>query len=32
VNEETAMRRVIDLGVDVLITDQPDVALRLLHR
>jgi len=32
VNDEAAMRRMIDLGVDVLITDQPDVALRLLGR
>jgi glycerophosphoryl diester phosphodiesterase len=32
VNDETSMRRMIDLGVDVLITDQPDVALRLLGR
>jgi glycerophosphoryl diester phosphodiesterase len=32
VNDEAAMRRTIDLGVDVLITDQPDVALRTLGR
>jgi glycerophosphoryl diester phosphodiesterase len=32
VNDEVAMRRMIDLRVDVLITDQPDVALRLLGR
>ena len=32
VNDEVDMRRMIDLRVDVLITDQPDVALRLLGR
>ena len=32
VNEETAMRRLIDLGVDTLITDRPDLALALLGR
>jgi glycerophosphoryl diester phosphodiesterase len=32
VNEEPEMQRVIGLGVDVLITDQPDLARRLLGR
>jgi glycerophosphoryl diester phosphodiesterase len=32
VNDEAAMRRLIDLGVDTLITDRPDVALALLGR
>lgn len=32
VNEEAAMRRLIDLGVDTLITDRPDLALALLGR
>jgi len=32
VNEEAAMRRLIDLGVDTIITDRPDVALALLRR
>jgi glycerophosphoryl diester phosphodiesterase len=32
VNEEPDMRRVIRLGVDVLISDRPDVALRVLGR
>jgi glycerophosphoryl diester phosphodiesterase len=30
VNEEAAMRRMLTLGVDVLTTDRPDVARRLL--
>ena len=29
VNEESDIRRVIELGVDVVISDRPDVALRL---
>jgi glycerophosphoryl diester phosphodiesterase len=28
VNEESDIRRVLDLGVDVLITDRPDLALQ----
>jgi glycerophosphoryl diester phosphodiesterase len=32
VNDETAMRRVIDLGVDVLTSDRPDLARRVLGR
>lgn len=32
VNEEDAMRRAIDLGVDVLTTDRPDLACRVLGR
>ena len=28
VNEEADIRRVLDLGVDVLITDRPDLALQ----
>lgn len=32
INEEAEMRRLIDLGVDGLITDRPDLALALLGR
>lgn len=32
VNDEATMRRLIDLGVDTLITDRPDLALGLLGR
>lgn len=32
VNEERAMRRLVDLGVDVLTSDRPDVAKRVLGR
>jgi glycerophosphoryl diester phosphodiesterase len=32
VNDEEAMRRLIDLGVDVLTTDRPDLACRVLGR
>ncbi len=32
VNEEAEMRRLIDLGVDGIITDRPDLALALLDR
>jgi glycerophosphoryl diester phosphodiesterase len=32
VNDEPAMRRVIDLGVDVLTSDRPDLARRALGR
>lgn len=32
VNEEADLRRVIALGVDIVITDRPDLALRLLGR
>jgi glycerophosphoryl diester phosphodiesterase len=32
VNEERDIRRVIDLGVDVVITDRPDLGLRLTGR
>jgi glycerophosphoryl diester phosphodiesterase len=32
VNEEPDLRRAIDLGAEVLITDRPDLALRLLAR
>lgn len=32
VNEEQDMRRVIGLGADILISDRPDVALRVLGR
>lgn len=32
VNEEPDIRRAIDLGADVLITDRPDLALRLVGR
>ncbi|MBI2206736.1 MAG: hypothetical protein HYU41_23110 [Candidatus Rokubacteria bacterium] len=32
VNEEAHVRRVIDLGVDVVISDRPDLALRLAGR
>jgi glycerophosphoryl diester phosphodiesterase len=32
VNDEPEMRRVIGLGVDVLTSDRPDVALRVLGR
>jgi glycerophosphoryl diester phosphodiesterase len=31
VNDEVAMRRVQALGVDVLTTDRPDIAKRLLR-
>jgi glycerophosphoryl diester phosphodiesterase len=32
VNEEADIRRVLDLGVDVVISDRPDLALRLAGR
>ena len=32
VNDETAMRRVLALGVDILTTDRPDLAKRLVAR
>jgi glycerophosphoryl diester phosphodiesterase len=32
VNDEPAMRRVVELGVDVLTTDRPDVGRRVLGR
>jgi len=32
VNEDADLRRMVDLGVDILITDHPDRALRLLGR
>lgn len=32
VNTEADMRRIADLGVDVLITDRPDLAKRLMNR
>ena len=32
VNAERAMRRLVELGVDVLTTDRPDVAMRVLGR
>ena len=32
VNDEEAMRRAIALGVDVLTTDRPDLACRVLGR
>jgi len=32
VNDETAMRRMLALGVDILTTDRPDVARRLVVR
>jgi glycerophosphoryl diester phosphodiesterase len=32
VNEESDLRRVIDAGVDVVISDRPDLALRLVGR
>lgn len=32
VNEEAAMRRLIALGIDTIITDRPDLALALLGR
>jgi len=32
VNDETAMRRMLALGVDILTTDRPDVARRLVLR
>ena len=32
VNEEGPMRGLIDLGVDVVISDRPDLAKRLLGR
>ena len=32
VNDEAAIRRFIDLGVDVIITDRPDLAKRALGR
>jgi glycerophosphoryl diester phosphodiesterase len=30
VNDEADLRRVIDLGVDIVMTDRPDLAKRLL--
>jgi glycerophosphoryl diester phosphodiesterase len=32
VNDESAMRRMLALGVDVLTTDRPDLARRLVAR
>jgi glycerophosphoryl diester phosphodiesterase len=32
VNTESDIRRVLDLGVDIVISDQPDLALRLAGR
>jgi glycerophosphoryl diester phosphodiesterase len=32
VNEPEEMRRVMDLGVDALVTDRPDLLARLLRR
>ncbi len=32
VNELDALRRVIDLGVPIVITDRPDLAMGLLRR
>jgi glycerophosphoryl diester phosphodiesterase len=32
VNQEPDIRRVLDLGVDVVISDRPDLALRLAGR
>jgi len=32
VNEEADLRRMIDLGADVVMSDRPDVARRLLGR
>jgi len=32
VNYETAMRRMLELGVDILTTDRPDLARRLVRR
>jgi glycerophosphoryl diester phosphodiesterase len=32
VNEEADMRRLIDLGVEVIMSDRPDMLLRLLGR
>ena len=32
VNDEESMRRVVDVGVDVLTTDRPDLACRVLGR
>ena len=32
VNNEADLRRVLDLGVDVVISDRPDLALRLAGR
>lgn len=32
VNDEPAIARVVDLGVDVVISDRPDLALRLVRR
>ena len=32
VNEPEEMQRVMDLGVDALVTDRPDLLARLLHR
>lgn len=32
VNEEATMQRLIDLGIDTIITDRPDLALALLGR
>ncbi|MDQ3387864.1 MAG: glycerophosphodiester phosphodiesterase [Gemmatimonadota bacterium] len=31
VNEETAMRRLLEWGVDGLVTDRPDILARVLH-
>jgi glycerophosphoryl diester phosphodiesterase len=32
VNEDADLRRVIQLGVDIVISDRPDLALRLVGR
>ena len=32
VNEETDLRRMIDLGADIVMSDRPDLARRLLPR
>ncbi len=32
INDEAEMRRLVDLGVDAIITDRPDLALRVLGR
>ncbi|PYN29848.1 MAG: glycerophosphodiester phosphodiesterase, partial [Candidatus Rokuibacteriota bacterium] len=32
VNQERAIRRLVELGVDVLTSDRPDVAKRVLAR
>jgi glycerophosphoryl diester phosphodiesterase len=32
VNDEAAIRRVVDLGVDIVISDRPDLARRVVGR